>query len=192
MKKRDIVGLSIFTAILLIGCVQKTTQFKAYNEVQNTKVSLPISNKACVGDNCTAKIAKTDKCPNSVKPFAILAKAETEKIESVYDDSDYSISIVEDEPYLSLNLVDSFPQIDIDLKKVSIQVGAFRKYSGAEIYKRRYSMLSNQYKAVIKNGLKDSKPIFRVQIEGFESELEANRFISEHKHSLGGAFLVRI
>lgn len=73
---------------------------------------------------------------------------------------------------------------------VSIQVGAFRRYRGAEIYARRYGLLSNRYKTVIKNGFKSNRPIYRVQIEGFSNEDEANEFISKYS-ILSNSFLVR-
>ena len=63
---------------------------------------------------------------------------------------------------------------------VSIQVGAFRRYRGAEIYAHRYGVLSNRYKTVIKNGFKSNRPIYRVQIEGFIDEDEANAFIEKY------------
>ena len=71
----------------------------------------------------------------------------------------------------------------------AIQVGAFRRYAGAKIYANRYGMLSNKYKTVIKNGLKDNRPIYRVQIEGFLNDNEANAFIAKYS-ILNGSFLV--
>ncbi|WP_255494510.1 septal ring lytic transglycosylase RlpA family protein [Sulfurovum sp. bin170] len=172
--------------------------------------ALPTSKKACVGDDCLVTVPKTERGSSRVKPFSILTKSKIKKegtytpvIESVDRDdvmvnapdssysNNYSISVVDSDPYTSSNSVDRFPKIDTYAQKVSVQVGAFRKHSGAEMYVRRYSLLSKQYKAVIKNGLKDSKTIYRVQIEGFGSELEARKFISKHRHSLSGAFLVR-
>jgi hypothetical protein len=180
-KRYRVVGLSILTAVLLSGCTNKRTQFKSYNEVQDNHIERVESNDkidnsdiACVGDHCIAKITKTSKCTNPIKAFSILKSPKTET-----------------RAVFNLSTIDRFPQIESYSQTVSIQVGAFRNYSGAEIYKRRYSMLSSQYKAVIKNGQKDAEPIFRVQIEGFKSELEAKRFISKHIHSLSRAFLVR-
>ena len=74
-------------------------------------------------------------------------------------------------------------------KKTSIQVGAFRRYRGAEIYAKRYSLLSNKYKTVIKNEFKGNSPIYRVRIEGFANEREARNFMT--RYSLNSAFLVR-
>ena len=72
---------------------------------------------------------------------------------------------------------------------ISIQVGAFRQYSGAKRYLRRYSALSNKYRTTIKTGQKDNQPIYRVQIEGFKSDIEAKRFMNSY--GIEGAFLVR-
>ena len=72
---------------------------------------------------------------------------------------------------------------------LSIQVGAFRRYAGAKRYERRYSALSSKYRTTIKTGKKDNKPIYRVQIEGFKSKMEAKRFMNSY--SIEGAFLVR-
>ncbi|SFV64827.1 Rare lipoprotein A precursor [hydrothermal vent metagenome] len=163
----------------------------------------PHSKQTCVGNNCLATIQKRDRSSSSVNLFPILANSKIEKkvsytpiIESVYEEdlvrnsSNYSISVVDTDPYRASNSVDRFPKIDTHAKKISVQVGAFRKRRGAEVYFKQYSMLSNQYKPVIKNGLKDSKTIYRVQIEGFEDEREAKKFISKYRDSLSGAFLV--
>jgi rare lipoprotein A len=134
------------------------------------RLVLPVSKKACIGDSCLTNIVKIDRELSRVKPFSILSK---------------SYSSIDRDPYLSTHSANSYP------KKVSVQVGAFRNYAGADIYKREYSILNSNYKAVIKNGKKDAKPIYRVQVEGFRNESEARRFISEYKSRLNGAFLVR-
>jgi len=72
--------------------------------------------------------------------------------------------------------------------KISIQVGAFRRYAGAKVYAKKYDLLSNKYKVEINAGAKDQKPLYRVRIEGFASKSEAKSF--KRKYSLTGAFLV--
>jgi len=72
---------------------------------------------------------------------------------------------------------------------LSIQVGAFREYEGAKRYERRYSALSSKYRTTIKADEKENQPIYRVQIEGFKSDMEANQFMSSY--GIEGAFLVR-
>ncbi len=172
-------------------------------KVDKCLLSLPTSNKSCVGDNCKATILREDRVVNRVSSWAETTSIEPTTIESVYEEesvvhslddvysSSHSIDVVESDSYISSSVADSLPKIDSYSKKVSIQVGAFRKYSGAEVYLQRYSMLNSQYKAIIKSGDKDAKPIYKVQIEGFETESEARRFISKYKHTLNGAFLVR-
>jgi len=75
------------------------------------------------------------------------------------------------------------------LAKNSIQVGAFRKYAGAKVYAKRYSLLASKYNVDIKENVKNSKPIYRVHIEGFSNEREAKDFMQ--RYGLTGAFLVR-
>lgn len=72
--------------------------------------------------------------------------------------------------------------------KNSIQVAAFRKYVGAKVYANRYSLLSSKYNVQIKENVKDNKPLFCVQIEGFSNEIEAKKFMESY--GLTGAFLV--
>jgi hypothetical protein len=82
---------------------------------------------------------------------------------------------------------DSFPTYSSS--NTSIQVGAFRKYSGAKRYVRRYSALSNKYRVVIKTGTKGGRPIYRVRIEGFKNQREARNFMNVY--GIQDAFLVR-
>jgi len=75
------------------------------------------------------------------------------------------------------------------MAKNSIQVGAFRKYAGAKVYAKRYSLLASKYNVDIKENVKNSQPIYRVQIEGFSNKREAKEFMN--RYGLSGAFLVR-
>ncbi|RUM76817.1 MAG: hypothetical protein DSZ11_00040 [Sulfurovum sp.] len=72
---------------------------------------------------------------------------------------------------------------------VAVQVGAFRKISGAQNYAKRYALLDSQYSVNIKKDIKDFEPIYRVQIKGFASNDDAENFIN--KYGSQGAFLVR-
>jgi hypothetical protein len=83
----------------------------------------------------------------------------------------------------------SFSKDSAKIAKNSIQVGAFRKYAGAKVYAKRYSLLTSKYNVEIKENVKDRKPIYRVQIEGFSNENEAKNFME--RYGLNGAFLVR-
>jgi len=137
--------------------------------------------QACVGDNCKAKIGKSGNSSTKIKPFTLLADANMQELSNRGD--------IDADPYSSRNFNrNSFPKIDTFAQKTSIQVGAFRRYEGAKIYAKRYSLLSRQYKTIIKNEFKESKPIYRVRIEGFATEDDARNFMS--RYSLNSAFLV--
>jgi hypothetical protein len=83
----------------------------------------------------------------------------------------------------------SFSKDSAKIAKNSIQVGAFRKYAGAKVYAKRYSLLTSKYNVEIKENVKENRPIYRVQIEGFSNENEAKNFMK--RYGLNGAFLVR-
>ena len=71
----------------------------------------------------------------------------------------------------------------------SIQVGAFRHYSGAKKTARKYGVLSSKYNVKIETGVKGNSPIHRVRIEGFHSKSEAKKFM--RRYAINDAFLVR-
>jgi rare lipoprotein A len=70
-----------------------------------------------------------------------------------------------------------------------VQVGAFRRSEGARITQRKFKLiLENQYDVIIKEGILDNKPIYRVWVSGFRSEEEAKDFRS--KNDLKGAMII--
>jgi hypothetical protein len=138
----------------------RVTRVRTHPVVRRSK-----SIQACVGDNCRATLRRRDTSPSRVKQFTLLSNVR-------------NISSPLSTP----------PKIPTPFRRTSIQVGAFRRYEGAEIYAKRYSLLNSKYKTTIKNDFKGDQPIYRVRIEGFSNENEAIKFIS--KHSLNGAFLV--
>jgi len=75
------------------------------------------------------------------------------------------------------------------LSNFGIQVGAFRRYAGAQTVKRNYTGRYARYKAVIKRFNVDGLPLYRVWLMGFGSEQEARDF--KQSHQLAGAFIVR-
>lgn len=78
----------------------------------------------------------------------------------------------------------------IRLSNFGIQVGAFKNFSGAKIYRHKHAHLSRKHRSVIKHmHNKKGIPIYRVWLMGFESEDEAIHFI--HKHRLRDVFIVR-
>ena len=80
----------------------------------------------------------------------------------------------------------------IKLSNFGVQVGAFKRYEGAKIYKKEHASLYPEYKTVIKqfsdiDGSGD--PLYRVWVMGFGSEDEARDF--KNSNDLAGAFIVR-
>ena len=76
------------------------------------------------------------------------------------------------------------------LTNFGIQVGAFRRREGAEIYRERYSRLDSKYKPIVKKMYDDDGVvIYRVWLMGFVSEEEARDFMN--CNNLPGAFIVR-
>ena len=72
---------------------------------------------------------------------------------------------------------------------IEIQVGAFRRLRGAEIYLAKYTLLSRTHKVKIKTDLYEGRPLYRVRIEGFFNRVEANEFIAQKE--IAEAFLVQ-
>lgn len=86
----------------------------------------------------------------------------------------------------------SHTQTRVALSNFGIQVGAFKRYEGAKIYKNKYANLYPEHKSVIKkfadvDGSGD--PLYRVWLMGFGSQEEARDF--KNSHDLAGAFIVR-
>lgn len=77
----------------------------------------------------------------------------------------------------------------IIISDYSVQIGAFRRFEGANIYKTHHNHNKDRYEAIIQNGEMDNEPIYRVWLRGFGGEDEARDFISEGKYS--GAFIIR-
>ncbi len=81
-------------------------------------------------------------------------------------------------------------QTRVKLSNFGVQVGAFNRYEGAQIYKRQYANLHSRYKPIIKkfSGIY-GEPLYRVWLMGFGSEQEARDF--KNRNDLMGAFIVR-
>ncbi len=75
------------------------------------------------------------------------------------------------------------------LSNFGIQVGAFRRYAGAETIKRNYTGRYSRYNPIIKRFSVDGAPLYRVWLMGFGSEQEARDF--KMSHDLSGAFTIR-
>ena len=80
----------------------------------------------------------------------------------------------------------------VKLSNFGIQVGAFKRYAGAQQIQREHATLYPYYKPVIKEFTDldgDGQPLYRVWLMGFGSEQEARDF--KNSHALAGAFIVR-
>jgi rare lipoprotein A len=81
-------------------------------------------------------------------------------------------------------------EVRVRLTNFGVQVGAFRNYKGAKVYKRKYANIHPRYKPVIKKFPDvDGAPLYRVWLMGFESEDEARDF--KNSNNMPGAFIVR-
>ncbi len=70
-----------------------------------------------------------------------------------------------------------------------VQLGAFRRYEGATLYKQRYDHFEGRYRTTIKKFYQDGAPLYRVWLLGFRSEAEARDFIKAW--NIPGAFIIR-
>lgn len=78
----------------------------------------------------------------------------------------------------------------IVLSDFGIQVGAFRRYEGAEKTKQDYTGRYARYNPIVKRfDDVDGAPLYRVWLMGFGSEQEARDF--KNSHDLMGAFIIR-
>ncbi len=79
----------------------------------------------------------------------------------------------------------------VRLSDFGVQVGAFRRYEGAMVYKRKYSVLAADRLRVIVKKFDDvdGAPLYRVWVMGFGSADEAMDFIKDN--SVRGGFLIR-
>lgn len=75
-------------------------------------------------------------------------------------------------------------QESIDGGTFALQVGAFRRKEGAEELKQKFDQLKN-YKTTIQTQELDDGDIYRVMIQGFRSEDEANDFLTRHPNIKG-------
>lgn len=75
-------------------------------------------------------------------------------------------------------------QESIEGGNFALQVGAFRRREGAEETKQKFDQLKN-YKTIIQEQELDDGSIYRVMIQGFRSEDEANDFLSRHPNIKG-------
>ena len=81
-------------------------------------------------------------------------------------------------------------QTRIALSNFGVQIGAFKRYEGAQVTKRKYARMYRHYKPIVKRFIDvDGEPLYRVWLMGFGSEQEARDF--KDNNDLEGAFIVR-
>jgi len=156
------------------------------------KVNSNTNKEDCV--NCYADLNLDKKIPKVVKrrKEILYAFNDTNSESKTYSNSGYKYKISKsDRNPKALEFKDKVyveKRSKAYVKTVAIQLGAFRQYSGAKKYVKKYAILSSKYKVTIKTGAKNQKPLYRVQIEGFPSKVKAEEF--KKKYGLVGAFLV--
>ena len=211
--------LTTLSAIVMSGCVEKTIAVspnkinnveKSNWKVSNIKKSFKDQDDDCI--DCYAnfpkasaqKIAFSEKSQSIYSNDYSQAPIKRKVIKQYKNPYEENNAYPVDTSYSEENsyLVDASYKEDeheyqtahtnksqINLNKKSIQVGAFRKYAGAKVYAKRYSLLTTKYNVDIKKNVNNGKPLYRVQIEGFSNEFEAKKFME--RYGLHGAFLVR-
>ena len=218
MKNRINNKLLILTtigAISISGCVSKTVEVI---DTKVNKVTVPHTNQVKVSKWKSLTNSKKEDCVDcyaTITKESSVRAATVNTSSVIYDYSkapadvdsinnikleEYKNPYIIDESYseydnrdesLHVKIGNSLPREE-NMKlssKNSIQVGAFRKYVGAKVYAKRYSLLTSKYNVDIKENVKDNKPIYRVQIEGFSNENEARKFMT--RYGINGAFLVK-
>ncbi|WP_456432781.1 septal ring lytic transglycosylase RlpA family protein [Nitratifractor sp.] len=82
------------------------------------------------------------------------------------------------------------PVPSVRLSDFAVQVGAFRRYEGAQNYKRRYERLvCGAQHVIIRKFIVGGAPLYRVWVTGFGSADEARDFIRTNR--VAGGFLIR-
>jgi len=162
--------------------------------IETTLISLALlngtayANTECIGNHCIASFAQSNKIQKLPK-----FKHFTQNIvESVNRDEESEDNI---DSYIVSNQAETTqPPIEEDSKSYfasnsTVQIGAFSQYSRAKTYAKRYKLMGDQFRTTITKGIKNHKSIYRVRVEGFESNHEAKQFIAMYSQT--GAFLVR-
>jgi len=208
-KINKLLTLTTIGAISMSGCTSKTVQIM---DTKVNKVTVPQVKQERVSKWKSLTNSKKEEC---VDCYATISKKSIERVNNMASNStvvydyDYSktlsdvdsVNNIKLEEYKNPYLVDELYSDNrdeslytkIENKKLSsknsIQVGAFRKYAGAKVYAKRYSLLTRKYNVEIKENVQDNRPLYRVQIEGFSNENEAREFMN--RYGLNGAFLVK-
>jgi hypothetical protein len=210
IDNRLLIMTAVGTIFMSSGCTSKTLTVSTPNVVKEKKSVWDIKNRAtkkkkeeCA--DCYSTLFNSSKARSSAsKSTSMVYGYDYSKVpENTHsanreEEKLYANPYVSKEPYLVNNDCDDFKNRYSNgmsthktrnfSNKKSIQVGAFRKYAGAKVYAKRYSLLTHKYGVKIKENVKENRPIYRVQIEGFSTQDEAEAFME--RYGLDGAFLV--
>jgi rare lipoprotein A len=81
------------------------------------------------------------------------------------------------------------PKESVVVSDYFVQIGAFRNKEGAHKFAQSHTNLNGRYNAVVKEGILENQPIYRVWLKGFASDAEADDFIA--KGQFKGSFIVK-
>lgn len=77
----------------------------------------------------------------------------------------------------------------VEVDDYLVQIGAFRSKEGAGRFAQSNANVNNRYTSVIKEGIFEKEPIYRVSLKGFKTINEAEDFIA--KGLFKGSFIVK-
>ncbi|MCK5853809.1 MAG: SPOR domain-containing protein [Sulfurovaceae bacterium] len=218
INKKLILLSAISASLLTTGCSTKSIQvnksditpYTSYTNIDtierveiDTKsafLSLPkaTSSRSSWGDKLSSNSTKLDDCVDSKCVATIGTPSSNSKSDMVVGDESMTPS---EDPYFADNSNSTIeydygdtPLLEENIKLLSshdigVQVGAFRNIGGAKNYAKRYSLMNEQYSVTIQKENQGLESMYRVQLNGFNSEKEAKDFIG--KFGTKGAFLVR-
>ena len=206
ISNNKLMFLTAMSTLLLNGCVthknfQKNSFVQPRNVVKKSKTWKNIRKKKDNCPDCYASGMGTNKGLqlNSFEP----KEERMSYVDNVIDTQNYGAydySVTPTDTYIESENIKVTPKLSyvnssrdsFSTKLTSdttIQVGAFRHYSGAKKIAKKYSLLSSQYSVKIETGMKGNIPIHRVHISGFHSRGQAKAFMS--RYAINDAFLVR-
>ena len=77
----------------------------------------------------------------------------------------------------------------VEVDDYLVQIGAFRNKDGAQRFAQSNANVNNRYTSVIKEGIFEKEPIYRVSLKGFKTIDEAEDFIAKGLYK--GSFIVK-
>lgn len=77
----------------------------------------------------------------------------------------------------------------VEVSDFLVQIGAFRNKDGAQRFAKSNDNVNNRYSSIVKEGILDKEPIYRVSLKGFATIDEAEDFIA--KGLFKGSFIMK-